>query len=151
MTDDPTDAQAKTPPPQPNHTLKPLKGWVGDWEMALSNASFLPRPSDRVKGGPVLIEWVQDGAFLAMRMGDKSPDPPQALWFVGRDNSTPNYTVLYYDARCVSRAYEMSFSEGVWKMWREAPGFWQRKESSARIRLHLHPLMLALARSLFQQ
>ena len=22
----------------------------------------------------------------------------------------------------------MSFSEGVWKMWREAPGFWQRYE-----------------------
>ena len=47
---------------------------MGDWEMELSNAAFLPRPSDRV--GPVLIEWVQDGAFLALRMGDKLPNPP---------------------------------------------------------------------------
>jgi len=38
--------------------------------------------------------------------------------------------VLSYDARSVSRVYEMSFSEGVWKMWREAPGFWQRYEST---------------------
>src|ERR1700682_6160528 len=109
-----------------------LEGLVGDWEMELSNASFLPRPSGRVKGGPVLIEWVQDGAFLAMRMGDKSPGPPQALWLIGRDDSTPNFTVLYSDARSVSRVYEMSFSEGVWKMWREAPGFWQRNEGTVR-------------------
>lgn len=130
MTDDSTYTQAKTPSPQPNPALKPLEGLAGDWEMELSNASFLPRPSDRVKGGPVLIEWVQDGAFLAMRMGDKSSGPPQALWLISRDDSTPNYTVLYYDARSVSRVYEMSFSEGVWKMWREAPGFWQRYEGT---------------------
>jgi hypothetical protein len=129
MTDDSAHAQAKTPSFQPNPALKPLEGLVGDWEMEISNASFLPRPSDIVKGGPVSFEWVQDGAFLVIHMGDKSPGPPQALWLIGRDDSTPNYTVLYYDARSVSRVYEMSFSE-VWKMWREAPGFWQRYEST---------------------
>ena len=45
-----------------------------------------------------MIEWVQDGAFLVIHMGDKSPGPPQALWLIDRDDSTPNYTVLYYDA-----------------------------------------------------
>ena len=73
MTDDSTHIQAKTP--QPNPAPTPLEGLVGDWEMELSNASFLPDPSDTVKGGPVLIEWVQDGAFLAMRMGDNSRPP----------------------------------------------------------------------------
>src|SRR5215470_7480279 len=97
--------------------------------MELSNAAFLPRPSDRVKGGPVLIEWVQDGAFLALRMGDKSPNPPHALWLISRDDSTPNYTVLSYDARGISGVYEMRFPKGVWKMTREAPGFWQGYES----------------------
>ena len=128
MADNSTHAQAKIPPPQPNPALKPLEALVGDWEMELSNASFLPRPSDRVKGGLVSFAWVQDGAFLAMRMGDKPSVPPQALWLIGRDESISNYTELYYDARSVSRVYEMSFSEGVWKMWREAPGFWQRYE-----------------------
>jgi hypothetical protein len=26
----------------------------------------------------------------------------------------------------VSRVYQMSFGGDGWKMWREAPGFWQR-------------------------
>src|SRR5262249_15013681 len=68
--------------------------------------------------------------FLMLRMGDKPPSLPAALWLISRDESAPTYTVLYYDARRVSRVYEMSFSEGVWKMWREAPGFWQRFEST---------------------
>lgn len=110
-----------------NPTLTSLEGLVGEWGMELSHTSFLPDPSDTVKG-PVLIEWVQEGAFLAMRMGDKQPGPPQALWLISRDGSFPTYTVLYYDARSVSRVYQMSFSERVWKMWREAPGFWQRYE-----------------------
>jgi hypothetical protein len=112
-----------------NPALTPLEGLVGEWEMELSQTSFLPDPSDRVRG-PVLIEWVQDGAFLAMRMGDKQQGPPQALWLISRDDSTPNYTVLYYDARSVSRVYQMSFSGGVWKMWRGSPGFWQRYEGT---------------------
>jgi hypothetical protein len=112
-----------------NPALISLEGLVGEWEMELSQTSFLPDPSDTVKG-PVLIEWVQDGAFLLMRMGDKQQGPPQALWLISRDDATPNYTVLYYDARSVSRVYAMSFSDGVWKMWRDSPGFWQRYEGT---------------------
>jgi hypothetical protein len=36
------------------------------------------------------------------------------------------YTVLHYDSRGVSRVYQMSFGERVWKIWRQAPGFSQR-------------------------
>ena len=34
--------------------------------------------------------------------------------------------MLYYDERSVSRIYEMSLVNGIWKMWRDAPGFSQR-------------------------
>jgi len=118
---------AKTSSHQHNPALKHLEVVVGDWEMELSNASFLHSPSDTAKGH-VSFEWLQDGAFLVMRMGDKSPGPPDAMWLISRDESTPDYTVLYYDARSVSRVYGMSFSDSVWKMWRESPGFWQRYE-----------------------
>jgi len=118
---------AKTSLHNHNPALKHLEVLVGDWEMELSNASFLPRPSDTATG-LVSFEWAQDGAFLLMRMGDKALGPPEALWLISRDESTPDYTVLYYDARGVSRVYEMSFTDGVWKMWREAPGFSQRFE-----------------------
>jgi len=125
MEENRAEAQANPQMPKPNPALKQLEGLVGEWEMELSNASFLPRPSDTVKG-LVSFECVQDGAFLVMRMGDNSASPPAAMWLISRDESIPNYTVLYYDARRVSRVYGMSFSDGVWKMWREAPGFLQR-------------------------
>lgn len=45
-----------------------------------------------------------------MRMGGKLSSPPAALWLISRDESIPNYVVLYYDVRSVSRVYEMSFA-----------------------------------------
>jgi hypothetical protein len=34
--------------------------------------------------------------------------------------------MLYFDSRGVSRIYQMSLSVGVWKLWRDFPGFSQR-------------------------
>jgi hypothetical protein len=31
-----------------------------------------------------------------------------------------------------SRVYQMSFGEGAWKIWRQAPGFWQRYSATIR-------------------
>jgi hypothetical protein len=109
----------------PNPSLKDLELLVGDWDMELSNASFLPSSSDTVKGH-VSFEWLVNGSFLIMYMGNKPPGTPDAMWLISRDESTSNYTVLYYDARRVSRVYEMSFSDRTWKIWRNSPGFSQR-------------------------
>lgn len=110
-----------------NPALQALEILVGDWDMVLSNASFLPSSSATVTGH-VAFEWLEGGAFLVMYMGDKPPGTPDAIWLIGRDESTPDYIALYYDARKVSRVYEMSFSEGTWMMWRNSPGFSQRFE-----------------------
>jgi len=111
----------------PNPSLKQIELLVGDWEMELSNASFLPSSSDTVKG-QASFEWLEGGAFLIMYMGNKPSETPDARWLISRDDSTSNYTVLYYDARKVSRVYEMSFSDDTWKIWRNSPGFSQRFE-----------------------
>ena len=112
-----------------NPALESLDVLAGDWIMVLSNATFLPSPSDAVKGN-VSFEWVENGAFLAMRMGDKPLKSPDAIWLIGRDESSPEYQVLYFDSRGVSRLYRMIFSDGLWKMWRNAPGFSQRYEGT---------------------
>lgn len=104
-----------------NPALKQLAMLVGEWEMELSNAAFLPNPTDTVKG-QISFAWVENGAFLCMRMGD------DAFWLINRDDSQADYKVFYYDARSVSRIYEMSFSEHTWKMWRNSPTFSQRYE-----------------------
>lgn len=111
----------------PNPSLKHLEILIGDWDMELSNASFLPSSSDTVKGH-ASFEWLEDGAFLIMYMGSKPPGTPDAMWLISRDESTSNYTVLYYDTRKVSRVYEMSLLDGAWKIWRNCPGFSQRFE-----------------------
>lgn len=121
----------KNASPTPNPSLKHLEILVGDWDMELSNASFLPSSSDTVKGH-VSFEWLEGGAFLLMYMGNKPPSTPDAIWLISRDESTSNYTVLYYDTRKVSRVYEMSFSDDTWKIWRNSPGFSQRFEGKFR-------------------
>lgn len=117
----------KTVSQNQNPALRYLEILVGDWAMELSNASFLPNSSDTVIGH-IAVKWLEEGAFLVIYMGNKPPSTPDAIWLISRDESTTNYTVLYYDTRKVSRVYEMSFANGVWKMWRTSPEFSQRFE-----------------------
>ena len=44
---------------------------------------------------------------------------------VGGDDSSEMYSMLYSDSRGVSRIYQMSLGDGVWRLWRDAPGFSQ--------------------------
>ena len=117
------------PWPQPNPALRELEFLVGEWDMELSEAAFLPSMSDTVKGR-VSFRWVEDGAFLQMQQREKIAGPPMSVWNIGRDETSGRYAVLYYDGRGVSRIYEMSLENGTWKMWRDAPGFAQRYEAA---------------------
>jgi hypothetical protein len=103
-----------------NPALPSLKSLVGDWEMTLSNASSLPDPSATVRSR-VGFAWAHGGAFLVLSMGDKPHGTPAATWLISRDEAVATYTVLYYDARRVSRVYAMSYQDRVWKLWRESP------------------------------
>jgi hypothetical protein len=110
-----------------NPALKELDILGGEWKMELSNASFLPDPSATMTG-KLMVEWREHGAFLALFMGSNPGKAPDATWLIGRDETLPDYVVLYYDNRQVSRVYGMSLSDGIWKMWRSSPGFSQRFE-----------------------
>ena len=113
--------------PQPNPALKDLEILIGEWEMEISNAVFLPDRSARVKGD-VTFEWSEGGAFLILRMGVRQSGPPWAIWLIGRDESNSGYQAFYYDDRKVSRIYEMSFSGNSWNLRRQSPNFSQRFE-----------------------
>ncbi len=102
---------------------------VGNWDMALSRASFLSDPN-QVLHGRVEIEPIEGGAFLAIRQVADASGPPLATWVIGRDAAAPGYTVLYGDSRHVSRVYSMSFDAKVWRLWREDPEFSQRFEAT---------------------
>ena len=101
----------------PNPALKDLAPLLGKW-----NVEAPQFPGQR---GRAIFEWLEDGAYL--RFHTDPPDPaPAATLIISRDESADVYTVLHYDARGVSRVYEMSFTGRVWRIWRQAPGFWQR-------------------------
>ncbi|MCI0712105.1 MAG: hypothetical protein L0154_18260 [Chloroflexi bacterium] len=110
---------------QQNPALKDLAVLVGDWDMELSNASFLPDSSATLPGR-ASFEWLEQGAFVILRQGSEQSGAPSSKWIIGRDDSTGTYKLLYFDSRGVSRIYTMSFDGRVWKKWREASGFHQR-------------------------
>ncbi len=110
-----------------NPALKELEVLVGDWTMELSNASFIPDPSAVIRGS-ASFEWIEDGGYLVIHQGRKGIDANYATWIIGADESSTDYSVLYFDDRKVSRIYEMSFKNGVWKIWRNAANFSQRFE-----------------------
>jgi len=95
--------------------------------MELSNAPFLPSRNDTAHG-VVTFKWIEGSSLLVMRQNEQSGNSPSARWVIGRDESGPDYKVLYSDNRGVSRVYGMSFSEGHWQLWRNTPGFSQRFE-----------------------
>ncbi len=120
-------AVAEQNAPGTNPALSQLDFLLGEWRTELSNAAFLPDRS-ATAGGRTSFGWVEDGAFLAMRQYQTPSGPPQAVWVIGRDQVEGQYEVFYFDRRPMSRIYHMSFDGSVWRMWREAPGFWQRFE-----------------------
>jgi hypothetical protein len=54
------------------------------------------------------------------------PDAPDGIAIIGFDEDRATYLQHYFDSRGVARVYEMSFTDGVWKLLRLAPGFSQR-------------------------
>jgi hypothetical protein len=106
------------PQPTPNPALQRLDALVGEWE--LENPQY---PEVR---GRATFEWLEGGAFLVQHSEVDDAAVPNATMIIGRDESTETYCIVYYDSRGVSRVYQMSLFDGVWKMWREAPGFSQR-------------------------
>ena len=67
-----------------------------------------------------------EGALLLWHFDWERGGPPSALSVIGHDDSVETCSMLYSDERGVARIYQMSLEGGVWKMWREAPGFSQR-------------------------
>ena len=102
---------------KPIPALEQLNALVGEWEFG--SPQF---PGGR---GRTVFEWLEGRAYLVQR--SYAPEPaPTSTWIIGSDESAEGYTALYYDSRGVTRVYQMSLGDGVWKVWRDAPGFWQR-------------------------
>lgn len=73
-----------------------------------------------------MAQSVNHEAFLIMHSQIDEPGIPSGIAIFGSDDTTGECPMLYFDERGVSRRYEVSFRDDVWKWWRNAPGFSQR-------------------------
>src|SRR5215216_5149210 len=106
--------------------LEHLDALVGEWETEATHP-YLPGTTIR---GRATFEWLEGGFFLIWRAAYEHPDIPNSIAILGCDDSggepSEGCSMHYFDSRGVSRVYGVSADEGVWRFWRDWPGFSQR-------------------------
>jgi hypothetical protein len=107
---------------KPNPALAELSVLVGTW----STVGTHPLVPGTTFHGRTSFEWLEGGAFLIMRSQIDEPGIPSGVAVFGSDDTTGEYSMLYFDERDVSRRYEVSLRDGELKWWRDTPEFSQR-------------------------
>lgn len=123
-----TGLPADVPAGRPT-SLDRLDVLIGRWKMEATfrAGSFGPgSPAMTNRGGHTVFEWLDGAFFLTQRFVTEHPAAPSGIAIIGAGPDPDTFTQHYYDSRGVARIYQMSLADGVWKLWREAPGFWQR-------------------------
>jgi hypothetical protein len=110
-------------------SLDRLEVLIGQWEVAASfDAGYFGPGSPAITsgGGRVTFEWLEGRCFLTQRFVIEHPAAPSGIAIIGAGDEPEIFSQHYYDSRGVARVYQMSLDGGIWKLWRDAPGFCQR-------------------------
>jgi hypothetical protein len=107
---------------KPNPALESLRVLVGTWNTVGTH----PMVPDTTFHGRTTFAWIEGGAFLIMHSRIDEPGIPSGIAIFGSDDTTGECSMLYFDERDVSRRYEVSLQENVWKWWRNTTEFSQR-------------------------
>jgi hypothetical protein len=114
----------ETNPPSPSsigrvRAVERLDPFSGEWSI---EAAFPFAPPTGIRGR-VVFEWMPGEQFVVQRWEVPHPDAPDGIAIIGFDEGRDTYLQHYFDSRGVARVYEMSFSDGVWKLWRDSADF----------------------------
>src|SRR4051812_1669876 len=107
---------------KPNPALERFGVLVGTWRTIGTH----PLVPGKTFHGRTSFAWIEGGAFLIMHSEIDEPEIPSGIAIYGTDDTTGECSMLYFDERGVSRRYEASLADNVWKWWRDAEGFSQR-------------------------
>jgi hypothetical protein len=100
--------------------IRRLAAFIGEWRM---QATFKDTPATEAVAS-VVFEWLPGERFLIERWEVPVPEAPDGIAIIGADpENHGNYLQHYFDSRGVARVYQMSFGDGIWKLWRDTPDF----------------------------
>lgn len=105
--------------PRPRERLEAL---VGEWKLEAGPPGGPAWPGD----ARVTFEWLEGAPLLIERWHVDMPEAPDGVAILGCDAARDVFFQLYTDDRDVQRVYEMSLSDGVWRLWRDGEPFSQR-------------------------
>ena len=108
--------------PTAEHALKELEVLIGEWTMEAIPPGGKPWPGE----AHATFEWLEGDQLVLERSTVEMPEAPDSLCVIGCDAANGTYYQLYTDDRNVCRVYEMSISNGEWRLWREGEPFAQR-------------------------
>ena len=101
--------------------LSAFEALIGTWDTEAKH-----RLVDEVVPGTITFEWLEGGHFIVQRSRNEDERFPDAICLIGAPESGDGLVTEYFDSRGVRRTYRTSLDDGVWRMWRDAPGFDQR-------------------------
>ena len=110
------------PGPVPNPAVEKLAPLEGRWTL---EARFPGAPAP-AGGAEATFAWIEERAFLVERWRVDEPAAPDGVAVLGWDETAGRLVQRYFDSRGVARVYRTSLEDGIWRLWREAPGFDQR-------------------------
>ena len=96
-------------------SIEALEPLIGRWRIGVPGA-----------GGDVEFDWLGDKAFVVQRWRSDRPEFPDGIAIIAPDETGDGFVQHYFDSRGVARVYRTTLEDGVWRLWRDAPGFDQR-------------------------
>ena len=99
-----------------------LEAFVGEWAMQAGPPDGPAWPGE----ARATFEWLEGAPLLIERRHHDMPEAPGGTAVIGCDGMSGTYYQLYTDERDVQRVYNMSLTDGVWKLWRDGQPFSQR-------------------------
>jgi hypothetical protein len=103
--------------PSRNRTLERLNALVGEWTIEAGPPGGPLWPGE----GRATFEWLEGRTFLIERWTVDLPEAPDGIAIIGAGDEPESFRQHYFDSRGVHRIYAMALSDGVWKLWRDAP------------------------------
>jgi len=107
--------------PSRDPALDRLDALVGEWDTEMTHPLITG-----VTRGRAVFEWLAGRRFLIWRSDVPPGAIPSAIAIIGGGSTPGTWPMEYFDSRGVSRTYRISMDDGIWRMWRDHPGFSQR-------------------------